>query len=379
MKLILLNLVSFLYLPHYKTYMKKTLLLTLLTLCVIGAKAQYISLNNAEIDKLKHLVATDPSAKARFNELQKIADAALNENPNPIDTIRSEGKLAGDPKKVAAGESLSDMRKMYALALMYRTGGDKKYLDKAVTYLDAWSTKNVPNGDPIDDTNLDPAVEAYDLIKVDLAPADNKLITAWLVQTAQMEINKFKPGTETAYNNWHSHRLKVVGEIGFALSNEKYTQFAVEGIKKQIEVNLLPDGSGIDFKLRDALHYHVYDLEPLLKLAIILKRATGVDYYDYVSDKQTSIKKSVEWLLPYLNGEKTHGEFVNSTVSFDKKRAANGEKDYVAGTLFNPKNGVGVLELTEYFYPDAINLVERLRNSKENFPDWQLVLNTIKR
>ena len=268
---------------------------------------------------------------------------------------------------------------MYALALIYRTGHDKKYLDKAVEYLTAWSKFNVPHGDPIDDTNLDPAVEAYDLIKNELNATDNKLITAWLAQTAQMEINKFKPNRETGYNNWHSHRLKEVGEIGFAINDEKFKQWAIDGLKKQLSKNLLPDGSSIDFKLRDALHYHVYDLEPLLKLSIILKRATGVDYYDYVTEEQTSIKKSVEWLLPYLNGKQKHGEFVNSTVSFDKKRAANGEKDYVAGTLFNPKNGVGTLELAEYFYPDAINLIDKLKNTDQNYPDWQLVLNHIKR
>jgi len=354
-------------------------LLALLAVCAVSTRAQFVSLNNNELDKLQHLVVTDPSAKTRFNELQKIADEALNEAPNPIDTIHSEGRLAGDPKKIATSASLKDMRKMYALALIYRTGNDKKYLNKTVEYLDAWSKFNVPNGDPIDDTNLDQAVEAYDLIKGDLNAADNKLIIGWLLQTAQMEINKFKPGRETAYNNWHSHRLKEIGEIGFALNSEKYQRYAIEGIKKQISKNLLPDGSSIDFKLRDALHYHVYDLEPLLKLAIILKRATGFDYYNYVSEEQTSIKKSVEWLLPYLNGEKTHGEFVNSTVSFDKKRANNGEKDYMAGTLFNPKNGIGALELSEYFYPDAINLIDKLRNTTQSFPDWQLVLNTIKR
>ena len=39
-------------------------------------------------------------------------------------------------------------------------------------------------------------------------------------------------------------------------------------IKKQIAANLRPDGSSLDFHERDALHYHCYDLEPLLTLAI---------------------------------------------------------------------------------------------------------------
>jgi len=359
--------------------MKKILLLALLAVCSRGVKAQYVSLNDAELGKLQKLASTEPSAKMRLNEMQKTADDALNDNPNPIDVIHSEGRLAGDPQKIATGAALKDMRRMYALALIYRLSHDKKYFDKAVAFLAAWSNQNTPNGDPIDDTNLDQAVEAYDLIKGELTGPAKKLITDWLVRTAQAEVNTFKPAKETGYNNWHSHRLKEVGEIGFAIDDETFKKFAVEGIKKQISVNLYADGSGIDFKLRDALHYHVYDLEPLLKLAIILKRATGVDYYTYVSPEQSSLKKSVEWLLPYLNGQKTHEEFVNSSVSFDKKRAANGEKDYVAGSLFQPKNGVAVLELTEYFYPDAINLIDKLKNTTQAFPDWQLLLNTVKR
>ncbi len=359
--------------------MKKIYLVALLGLFTITTHAQFVSLNDTELSKLKLLCSTDASAKAQFNELQKEAGAALNDTPNPIDTLHTEGRLQGNLQKTATAEALRDMRKMYALALIYRTSGDKKYLDKATAFLTAWSQKNVPNGDPIDDTNLDQAVEAYDLIKADIGPASNKLIAGWLAQTAQMETNRFKPGRETSYNNWHSHRLKEIGEIGYAINSKKYQQYAADGLKVQIGKNLLPDGASIDFKLRDALHYHVYDLEPLLKLAIIIKRATGVDYYGYVSPQQTSIKKSVEWLLPYLNGKKNHGEFVNSTVAFDRKRAANGEKDYMAGTLFDPKSGLGVLLLIEYFYPDAINLIMKLKRTDVNYPDWQIVLNKVRR
>jgi hypothetical protein len=359
--------------------MKRVLLFAMLAFCTVATRAQFVSLNKPEIEKLKQLCNSNASAKARFTELQKAAEAALADTPNPIDTIHTEGRLQGDPQKVATALAFRDMRKMYALALLYRTSGDKKYLDKATEFLTAWSRRNVPNGDPIDDTNLDPAVEAYDLVKDNLSATDNKLITDWLAQTAQMEINKFRPGRESSYNNWHSHRLKEIGEIGFAINSKKYQQYAVDGMREQIAKNLLPDGSSVDFKLRDALHYHVYDLEPLLKLAIILKRATGVDYYTYESPAQTSIKKSVEWLLPYVTGEKTHGEFVNSTVAFDKKRAANGEKDYVAGSLFNPKNGMGTMLLTEYFFPDAINVVQKLSGNAGDYVHWQLVLNKVKR
>lgn len=81
----------------------------------------------------------------------------------------------------------------------------------------------------------------------------------------------------------------------------------------------------------------------------MLSRANGVDFYNYSSPTGSSIKRSVDWLLPYVNGQKTHAEFVNSTVDFDRKRAQNNESAYKAGTLFEPKNGIATLVLASYF------------------------------
>mgnify|MGYP001545815430 CR=1 FL=1 len=359
--------------------MKKLFLLMIMAACTCTVRAQFVSLNNNEVTKLKQLITDDTQVRLQYNDLKRDADKALNDRPDPIDTLHTEGRLQGDPQKAATWNAVRDMHKMYALAVVYRVSGEKRYLNKAVEFLTAWANINKANGDPIDDTNLDQAVETYDLLKNDIDPQSNKLITAWLASTAQREIDRWKPSKATGYNNWHSHRLKEVGEIGFAIGDKKFENWAVDGIKAQIGRNLLPDGSSIDFKLRDALHYHVYDLEPLLKLSIILKRVTGVDYYNYVSPQGTSIRKSVEWLLPFLNGEKTHGEFTNSTVAFDKKRADNGEKGYKAGTLFEPRNGLGTLYLAEYFYPDAINLIQKLNGSTSGYLNWQLLLNKIKR
>ena len=355
--------------------MKKIYLFALCAAFTFAAKAQYASLNDAEINKLKQLINTNADVKALYSEQEKIADASLNINPNPIDTIASEGKLKGDPKKTATSFALKDMPQIYASALVYKVTGGKEYLKNALEYLLAWAKVNHSKGDPIDDTNLDDAIAAYDLIKGNINPQNNQKIVTWFKQVADAEIASYKPTKKTGYNNWHSHRLKEVGEIGFAINDAGYQKFAVEGLKKQIEVNLLPDGSGVDFKLRDALHYHAYNLEPLLTLAIIVKRATGVDYYSYVSGKQTSIKKSTEWFLPYVSGEKTHAEFVNSTVKFDRDRAKNGEADYVPGTLFNPKNGIKALSLASYFDQQYLATIKKVKGSNTNYCNWQLVLN----
>jgi len=353
--------------------------------------AQVVSLNKSEIKKLKYLLSFDKvaqestssseaaEAKKFYESFQYLADMALTETPNPIDTIRTEGLLKGNPKKTATALALADMSKMYALALVYQVSGDKKYLTRTGEYLVAWATKNTPNGDPIDDTNLDNAIEAYDMVKSALPSADAAAISNWLKRTADIEISspRNRPERSTSYNNWNSHRLKIIGEIAFTIGDTALQSYTIRGLKTQLEKNLEPSGSSIDFELRDALHYHVYDLEPLLKLAIVLQRATGVNYYPYQSPTTSSIKKSVDWLAPYLNGEKTHPEFVNSTVNFDRERAKNNEPGYKAGSLFDPKSGVRTLLLAAYFDADLLPTARKLLSTEDHYPAWQSVVNEL--
>ena len=334
-----------------------------------------------DVHELDQLIRTDRGVKNLYDSLQQVADAALADDPNPIDTIRTEGLLQGDPRKTATWESLGDMHKLYALAVVYRVSKKSYYLNKAAVYLIDWADSNRSRGDPIDDTNLDPAIEAYNLVKSELVPAENRRVVRWLRQAADAEIHsKYNaPGRGTALNNWNSHRLKIVGEIGFAIGDKTLEAYAINGIKEQIGRNLLPDGSSEDFVSRDALHYHIYDVEPLLKLAIVLKRETGVDYYTYVAPSGSSIRKSVEWLLPYLDGRQTHAEFVNSKVDFDRRRAQNGQSEYKAGTLFQPKSGVGVLLVAAYFDPSMLEPARKLLGTDEAYPSWQVVVNEMEK
>jgi hypothetical protein len=344
-------------------------------------QAQYVGPGGPEIKKLKSRIAQDAEVKKYYASFQQTADQSLGEEPHPIDTIRSEGLLQGNPKKTATRLALTDMPKIYALALVYRVSGEAKYLEKVTAFLKAWATLNTPNGDPIDDTNLDDAIEAYDMVKEKLSAADATVLQDWLKRTAEAEINgpHNRPGRATAINNWNSHRLKVIGEIAFSIRDTALQNYTINGLKKQVEINLNPDGSSTDFVTRDALHYHVYDLEPLLKLAIVLQRASGVNYYTWESPSTASIQKSVDWLLPYLNGQKTHPEFVNSTVRFDQERAKNGEAAYKSGTLFDPKNGIHTLLLAAWFNPDVLPPARQLlgKNDSDRYPAWQSVLNEL--
>lgn len=358
--------------------MKLSFTLFAFFLC-FALNAQYVGFNKSEIKQLKLLIKKDAEVNQYYQSFLTTANKALEEAPNPIDTIRSEGLLKGNPRKTATQKALEDMPKMYALSLMYKISGDKKYLTKATTYLKAWASYTKSNGDPIDETNLDRAIEAYDMIKGDMSSADAQLVREWFRQAGNMEITAIynDPKRMTAINNWNSHRLKVIGQIAWTINDEKLKNYTIEGLKKQLVQNLLPSGSSIDFEERDALHYHVYDLEPLLKLCIVLQRATKTDYYSFQSSANTSIKKSVEWLIPYLTGEKTHGEYTNSKVEFDRKRAENKEPGFQIGKLFEPKAGVDVLVLASYFNQPYLETARKVLDTQAQYPIWYAVVNAV--
>jgi len=356
----------------------KIMLFTLLfSLFITTTFAQLVGLNSTEIKVLKRKINDDADAKVLYQTFEKSAKDFLAQTPNPVDTIRTEGLLRGNPKKERTSIALRDMNKMYTLALQFKISGNKKYLTKANEFLLAWAKVNQPNGDPIDDTNLDKAIEAYDLIKDDISPKDKILVAAWLKATALSEVNskRMNRNQGTGINNWNAHRLKIVGEIGYALNDQEFISWTIDRLKKHIQINLNEDGTSLDFKERDAMHYHIYDLEPMLRLALLIKRADGVNFYTYQSPKGSSIKKSVDWLIPYIKGEKQHEEYVNTTVKFDRDRAKNNESGFAPGTMFKPTLALPVLKLSVYFDSTQSDLLKTLN---ENRRDWQMLVDDIR-
>lgn len=359
--------------------MKKTVWIIALMALGLIAKAQIVSLNNGEIKRLKNKISNNEAYQKLYDHYKTLAAQALTETPDPIDLIQSQGLLEGNPLKVATNKSIRDFPKVYALAVNYRISGQKADLDKATEFLLAWAKTNHSAGDPINDTKLEDAITAYDLIRNAVSAANRNAIDLWLEQTAQAEVNsKSAVGNRgTAINNWNSHRIKIITLIAYTLHDKKYDSVISSLLEKQLDINLNNDGTTWDFVERDAFHYHTYDLEPLLSAITAIDRATGKNYFIYQTSKGASIQKSVDFMVPYMTGEKQHGEFTNSHVKFDQDRAKNGEKGYAAGTPFNPKSGMFTLALAAYFNPDYVKVMKQVANDQQYF-DWQLALNNVK-
>jgi hypothetical protein len=325
---------------------------------------------------LQQLVASDPEAARCFRDIKAAADDALHDQPFPIQTIVSEGHLGSDPDRIRTYNSLPDLDKIDALHWAAVVTGQPQYLAKLHDFLLAWATTNISQGNPINDTKLEPAFLAYGDFRGTFSSADRAAVDRWLRATAHAIIDAKKKRPDCAINNWQSHRLKVVGLAAFILDDNGLKKYAIAGYKQQIADNLRPDGSSIDFEDRDALHYQLYDVEPLLTLAIVADHA-GVDLYHYTAPSGASLPRAVAFLVPFCDGTRQHAEFVHSKVDFDRQRAASGDNSYKAGRLFNPHDAIGALELAAYFDPHLIPLVAKLANPHNpHFPTSQIVVNT---
>ena len=318
-----------------------------ITLTLMGA--QHISM---VVDKVGTVlgVQTNRDKQTKLivaNKLQE-ADKFLTATPNPIIKISMEGKMANDPNKINTIKSLEDVKKIYTLGYAYKVTRNPKYLTKATEFILAWAKTYKVTGNSIDESHLQPLFEGYGWTRPFMSGEDVNTIDSWLNSIADKEM-KVKYNDVRDLNNWNSHRINIVGQIGYLTGNSEYINYAIEAYKKQVQDNLLPEGGSTDFLDRDALHYHSYNIWPLLYFA---KTASlnGVDLYDYTSASGASLRKSVHFLFPYFSGEKTHMEFVNSNAAWDKKNAKK---------LWVPKNDLYILELAYFFDDDTLPLIQK--------------------
>ena len=271
-------------------------------------------------------VASSPASKAMLAAAQR----HLGDQPNPLPHLHTEGTLPNHGIREQSIAAEKDWPIMRQAALAWRISGDRRYLKQVDDYLAAWAGVYQPDFNPIDETNLDMVINAYALTATDLSPetreASRRLISA-LGNGYIAHIEQFhgpKKGTQT--NNWQSHRIKLITIAAVALGDHAMLQQAFGLFKQQIADNVLADGSVTDFHDRDALHYVVYDLEPLVQAALAAKAEDGDWLHAAVNG--TSLSAALDWLMPYANGERSHEEFVHTRVQFDKDRARVGEAGY---------------------------------------------------
>jgi hypothetical protein len=265
--------------------------------------------------------------------LLEVASRHLNDPPNAIAHVHTEGTLPHQGIRDQSIAAERDWPVMRRAAQAWRLGGDPRYLRQVDAYLAAWARTYQPDFNPIDETNLDGLIDAYTLTADALSPDTRKATQALLRKLGNGYIERIqqarRPGSPTSVNNWQSHRIKLLTMSAAALGDRTMLDSALSLFKQQVADNIQANGAVIDFGERDALHYVVYDLQPLVQAALAAKPyGVGGDWLNYRTSQSASLRLALDWLRPYAEGLRTHQEFVHTKVPFDIARLKAGEPGY---------------------------------------------------
>jgi hypothetical protein len=306
-----------------------------------------------------------PAARTMLRD----ADAALSLSPHPMPRLHTEGTLPHQGIRDQSIEAEHDFPYTQSLAFAYRLTGDKQYLAQAAKFLDAWNAIYKVSGNPIDETKFDPLFVALDLTRSDLPPeTESRTVNLFRKMAADYLDWLDRNSANDPANNWSSHRVKLAVLGAYESGDPALIDRAARAYARQVKHNIRTDGSILDFYMRDALHYVVYDLEPL-STAALAARAHGHDWFHTAATGSPSVEMAVDWLIPYTTGTKTHQEFVHSTVKFDAARDKAGEVGYSG--QWDAKTSVGLLSLAAALdskYAPTLDKLEVDTSSKT--PPW---------
>jgi len=306
---------------------------------------------------------SSPPSQARKAAIQA-AERQLDHAPRPMRSIHTEGTLPHQGIRDASIEAERDFPAARELALGSALTGDPRYATAASRIIGAWLDVYRPDFNPIDETNIDALFEAYDLLPDDAKAPISVAFGSFASNLARGYLDRMSAlHGGTATNNWQSHRVKLATLSAYESGDDALIERARQAFVKQLKDNLLPNGEVIDFEQRDAIHYVVYDLEPLMTAALAAKMH-GEDWYASAARSGASLQKSLDWLAPFADGSKVHQEFVHSRVRFDYERRDAG----VAGFSgeFDPKNARNVFAQAARVDTRYAALAQKLRAG----PTW---------
>ena len=274
---------------------------------------------------------------------------ALARTPRPLPVVHTEGTLPGQGIYDQSVEAKRDWQSALEVALGAALTGDVAFAAKAVEFWAAWLSVYRVSLNPIDESNFDQMLIACDLLPEATRAGFAAEVAAFChgMATGYLDaMPRVRGGTAT--NNWQSHRVKLATLAAFATGDAALVERARAAFRKQLAENIRRDGTVLDFVERDALHYVVYDLEPLVVAALAAKNH-GQDWY---GDGAGALLRALVFLVPYASGATTHQEYVRSTVAFDRQRAAAGLPGF---------SGLWDKESAEYLYTVACRLDPQFR------------------
>ena len=259
--------------------------------------------------------------------IQRQVEQGLTSTPRAIAQIHVEGTLPHQGSWDASMEAKKDWPQMRNLAVLWKASHSQAQLQQLSELLVAWATTYQIDYNPIDETDLDGLLDAFIIVRNDLSQDARDSVGRWIRTFGEGYLARMEqmPDAKSGIwaNNWNSHRVKLASLSAAALADRDMLRRARAQFQAQLSRNIRADGSTLDFEERDAIDYVTYDLEPLLHAALAAQLA-GENWYAIKGASGAGLPEALTWLQPYALGQKSHEEFVHSSVKFDAQRRAAG-------------------------------------------------------
>ncbi len=286
----------------------------------------------------------------------QVAQESLGLVVRPIERFELAGTLNGHPGHVRSDKAKQPFGAIFALAVASRTAAEPLRSDSlrtAAAALLAWERVYRPTGNPIDEWFFLPLLQAADLIAADVGAADRRTILGWAGEFA-LAGDRFYASlgyrNPCRVNNWMARRLliRAVGSTVGGLSSlraELPDQLAEFTARNYVDGPVgRPDGRTYDFVQRDALHYHISAVQPLIELMLYAP--------DLVSAAVRAVVLSgIDFVRPYFLRQAEHVEFAATTISFDLARRDDGNPVFQQ-VPWDPAHGRVLLRLARPAFPE---------------------------
>ena len=298
-------------------------------------------------------------------------------SPNPVPELFMEHTLDSDTRRIASRSALKDVDIVFHAAACAAYASDFQLaqlsLRRSLEYLERWSAIYIPQGNPVNDSYLLPMLLAARLIWPQILEAKRNDLIKWIrgfvTQGDRFYAGEIDAGSRRIVrpdsdsrvkNNWQTWRLAIRSSAVTILNDQREMEVTANLIANQIEVNLNSDGSSYDFLQRDALHYHVYDLDAWTHIAIVSPKILTTQHRE-------RIQKAFLFMKPYYEGSREHIEFANSKVPFDAERREAGIPEY-QNVPWIPEGANKLLRLARCVFPATRSWTSDLERSQSASP-----------
>lgn len=303
---------------------------------------------------LKNFIQTHPSSEiARSSQVLLIqAQRDLgNTIFTPLTKLYFRGIVPTDPKHIQSVNAVNQFPHLFAFAVCARIASGEiaesclRSVKQGILGSGAnpgWVRVYQSSGDPIDEIRLIELFLAIDWAMPLMAANEKAQVQNWLLQFQTngdlFYLHSTASDPNLKANNSNTLRMAIRSLVMRIAHGHMEDLQNAPLVHEQVLSNLLPpagwrpnpnctndigikDYMSLDFRERDALTYHVFDLDAFSKIALYAPQAVSPSDHQIIADAWNLVE-------PFYLGSKIHVEFVCSTTPYDAKECALGSASY---------------------------------------------------